>query len=129
MLSAYTPGTGTPGSGVIVRPAGKVLWSTSGLTVTYGIVADLTLTQRVTIKEEPDQDGNIGTIITNKYMRTIDLKVTATGDCPEPGTILSIDGAPAHAVGYQITSAEIIGRIDDKKAYQISAVWASCLAA
>lgn len=128
-LSAYTPGTGSPGSGVIVRPAGKVLWSTSGLSVTYGTVAELSLAQRWTLKEEDDGDGNIGTIIASKYMRTIDLKVTATGDRPPVGTILSIDGAPAHAVGYQITRSELIGRIEDKKAYQLSAVWATCLAA
>ena len=128
VLSAYTPATGSPGAGVIMSPAGKVVWSTAGLTVDYGIVADMTLTQRVTLTEETDETGDICAIISSKYMRTIDLGITATGDRPAVGTILSISGAPAHAVGYQITSSELAGRIGDKKAYRLSAIWAACLA-
>ena len=57
------------------------------------IVADMTLTQKISIAEEPDENSQITTIITGKYMRTIDLTVTAIGARPAVETILEIAGA------------------------------------
>ena len=125
VLSAYSPSS-EQGAGVIVVPAAKVRWSTAGLSVTYGTVADMTLTQKISIAEEPDENSQITTIITGKYMRTIDLTVTAIGARPAVETILEIAGAPAHAAGYKIVKSELVGKKGAKKAYQLSAVWLPC---
>jgi hypothetical protein len=118
-LSAVTPTQ----TGLIVRPADKVVWSTAGLTHTAGIVHGLTLTQELKFDETVNELGKIIAAIAFGYLRTIELDVLATGAAPAKNTVLTVTGAPEHASGYVITDADIMLRQGDKKMYRVAATW------
>ena len=125
-LSAATP---TPPEGIIIRPAGKVIFSTAGLTHAAGIVQGLTLTQKIKLVDQEDELGKLIAAFVANYMRTIELDLISTAAAPALNTVLTIAGAPDHAAGYIITSADLNWRKGDKKSYKIGAIWAPCLAA
>lgn len=126
-LSAVTPAAPT-GSGIIIRPAGKVIFSTAGLSHESGIIQALTITQQVKLADQEDELGKLIAAFISNYMRTIDLDLVTTGTRPLPDTVLVIAGAPDNAANYVISSSEEAYRKGDKKTYKVKATWIPALA-
>ncbi len=129
-LAAVNVNAMTPSlqSGINIRPGGKVIWSTAGLTHTAGTVAELTLTQRVRLEEDDDEVGRWVAAYVSNYTRAIELTLTSTGAPPEPDTVLTITGAPANAGGYIISRVEDVYSKGAKRVYRLQATWSPVLA-
>lgn len=127
-ISAATPAA-PAGSGIIIRPAGSVNFSTAGMTHDSGIIQGLTLTQKVKLIDQEDELGKLIAAWVSNYVRTIDLDLVSFGDKPEPDTVLAIAGAPDHAADFVINSSELAYRKGDKKTYKVKATWIPALAA
>lgn len=124
-LNAFTP---DQSSLAIVRPGGKLIYSTAGLTHASGIVHGLTLEQILEITEdEPSPDGKILGATDHAYERNLTLELLATGAKPAVDTVLTISGAPDHAQGYVITGVDEIFASERGKLYQVAAAWISAL--
>jgi hypothetical protein len=121
-LSAFTPAGGN-GTGVIMFPAGRLRWGLGGMATGFGVINRLTCTQTLTLQEEPDEQGEISTVIAGKFQRTLDLTVASTGDRPPVGELLVLSGAPAHLGGYRIMSSDVAGSTEGKKLFNLNAAW------
>ena len=132
-LSAFTPDQSaffgaTPLSQAIITPGNKLIYGTRGMTMpgtpAIGIIHELEISQELTIAE--DEVSPAGTILgaaTHGYLRTIRLRLLATGAIPTSGSELTINSAPNHAADYRIESAEVSFASRRGKMFDISAVW------
>ena len=119
-LSAYTPTQDT----TIVRPGGRIIYSTIGLTHASGVVHGLTIDQILEITEdEPSPDGKILGAADHGYERNITLEILAKADLPALDSVLVVGGAPEHAASYRISEADTIFEDQRGKMYRISALW------
>ena len=123
-IAANTPNQTAP----FIRPAGKVIYGTQGLSTGFGIVQSLKISQNVSIETDEDTDGKIKSAWCWKYLRKLSLEVLATGGRPAENSTLSVNGAPNHAVGYIIQNVSEKYSIGGKKSYSIEGIWAPCLA-
>lgn len=122
-LSAFTPSQ----THTNLFPGNALIYSTVGLTHAAGIVHQLRITQRWQITDDdPSPAGKILGAFAHGYQRNISLLLLAkpgTSNIPRPESVLTVGGAPSHAGGYRITSAEP-RRIRKKgMMYAIEAVW------
>jgi len=122
-LSAFTP---DQSASQIVRPGGRLIYSTIGLTHAAGVVHGLTLDQILEISPDDDSpDGKILGATDHGYERNIRLELLAKGDLPAIDSVLTIGGAPAHANDYRISDAQLSFEDQRGKMYVIQAVWIS----
>lgn len=92
----------------VIRPNGKVIFGTKGLTSTLGIVKGLTITQTVKFATETDESEEIVFVAAGGYRRRIQLDVLALSTAAAPATnaTLTVAGAPAHGSGAFNVSVE-----------------------
>lgn len=120
-LDVFTPDQSGLG---IVAPGNSIIYGTFGLGHANGIVHSLSIEQQLTITEDdPSPDGKILGATTHGYLRSIQLDLLATGPIPATGSILALTGAPEHAGGYRVESAEVRFASKRGKMYQLTAVW------
>lgn len=126
-LSAFTPAQTGLG---IVTPGSVLIYGTYGLTHASGVVHGLTIEQILELTEDdPSPAGTILGVVAHGYLRTIQLELLATGALPAVGSTLAITGAPDHAGGYKIESAEKKFASKRGMMYSVSAVWVPPMAA
>ena len=112
-LTAFTP---DQSSLTIVRPAGKLIYSTVGITQASGILHSLTIEQILEITEdEPSPDGKYLGATSHAYERNISLELLATAGKPAVDTVLALSGAPEHGQNYIITDVDEIYASERRK--------------
>lgn len=107
-ISAFTPAAQALGG---LHPAAKVIWGTQGLTSagSFGIIHGVTLSQSVgLLPAPPGPDGKIQQVSTEEEPFTIQLEIMPLTSSTKPanGAVLSITGAPDHAIGYIIDNVD-----------------------
>lgn len=121
---ALTPDQ-TTGGIPIIRPGGKVVWGTKGLSSSLGIVQSLVITQSLRLNTETDEAGDIVFVAVTSYMRRIQLEVLALAAQGRPAinATLVVTGGPAHSTGGFNVNVEERFAKGRGKIYSIDGMW------
>jgi hypothetical protein len=110
----------------IIRPGGKVVWGTKGLTSSLGIVQSLVITQSLKLSPEMDEAGDTVFVAASGYRRRIQLEVLALAaqSAPALNATLTVGGAPAHGSGAFNVSVERKFTKGKGVIYTVDGLWA-----